>query len=228
MGIFALAGGAEFEPAMSALDQAILRRVVYQQCRVAILPTAVAPYRPDLAVLNAVRHFTSLGAEVRPVMVLTRSDAENYGLAEQLNGVDVIYLAGGDPWYLQNTLEATPVWDMIMEQYALGRIVVGSSAGAMVMGDVMWQREQALWKSAFGLAGGIGVLAHLDEASKERVESLWGALPHGFTMIGIDTSTGLIVDSERGTAEVVGVGGVTLFGAQEAIRYNAPTTFEWR
>lgn len=228
MGIFALAGGAEFEPAMKALDQAILRRVVYQECRIAILPTAVAPYRPDLAVLNAVRHFTELGAQAHPVMVLTRSDAENPQLAEQLNGVDVIYLAGGDPWYLQNTLEATPVWDMIMEQYALGRIVVGSSAGAMVMGDVIWQREQTAWKSAFGLAGGIGVLAHLEEAPTERIEALWGALPHGFTMLGLDTSTGIIVDTARATAEVVGAGGVTLFGTQDAVRYNAPATFEWR
>lgn len=228
MGIFVLAGGAEFQPAMAPLDQAILRRVVYQQCRVAILPTAVAPYRPDLAMLNAVRHFTALGAEARPVMVLTRSDAENYHIAEQLTGVDVIYLAGGDPWYLQNTLEYTPVWDMIMEQFALGRIIVGSSAGAMVMGDIIRQREQPIWKSGLGLARGIGVLAHLDEAKKEQVEALWEVLPPGHMMAGVDTSTGIIVDTERGTAEVAGVGGVTLFSDYEALRYTAPTILAWR
>lgn len=228
MGIFVLAGGAEFQPAMATLDQVILRRVVYQQCRVAILPTAVAPYRPDLAMLNAVRHFTSLGAEPRPVMVLTRSDAENHVMAEQLAGVDVIYLAGGDPWYLQTTLEDTPVWDMIMEQYALGRIIAGSSAGAMVMGEIMRQREKPIWKSGMGLASRIGVLAHLDEAKKEQVEALWEVLPQGYLMAGLDTSTGIIVDTERGTAEVAGTGGVTLFNDYEALRYTAPTTLLWR
>lgn len=228
MGIFVLVGGAEFQPAMSTLDRAILQRVVYQQCRVAILPTAVAPYRPDLATLNAVRHFTKLGAEARPVMVLTRSDAENHLLAEQLAGVDVIYLAGGDPWYLQTTLEYTPVWDMIMEQYALGRIIVGSSAGAMVMGELIRQRDHTIWKQGLGLARGIGVLPHLEEAQKEQVEGLWGALPAGYMMVGVDSSTGLIVDTERGTAEVAGDGGVTLFGDYEANRYEAPMTLAWR
>jgi cyanophycinase len=227
VGIFVLAGGAEFQPAMTTLDQAILRRVVYQQCRVAMLPTAVAPYRPDLATLNAVRHFTQLGAEVHPVMVLTRSDAENPLLAEQLAGVDMIYLAGGDPWYLQTTLEYTPVWDMIMEQYALGRIIAGSSAGAMVMCELMRQRDHSVWKPGLGLVRGIGVLPHLEEAEKETVESLWGALPRRYGMIGIDASTGIIVDTERGIAEVAGVGGVTLFGEDEAVRYDAPMTFAW-
>lgn len=228
MGIFVLAGGAEFQPAMSTLDQTILQRVVYRHCRVAILPTAVAPYRPDLAVLNAVRHFTQLGAEAQPVMVLTRSDAENPALAEQLAGVDMIYLAGGDPWYLQTTLEDTPVWDMVMEQFALGRIIAGSSAGAMVMCEIMRQRDQPQWKSGLGLAWGVGVLPHFEEAEREQVEALWGALPQGYVMAGVDSSTGLIVDTERGSAEVAGVGGVTLFGDADAIRYTAPTTFSWR
>lgn len=228
MGIFVLAGGAEFRPAMVALDQAVLQRVDKQSCRIAILPTAVAPYRPDLAILNAVRHFTTLGVEARPVPVLTRSDAENFHMAEQLTDVEIIYLAGGDPWYLLTTLKDTPVWDMIMEQYALGCIIVGSSAGAMVMGDLIRQRDQPHWKQGLGLARRIGVFAHFDEATWEQVEALRAVLPPGHGMVGVDTSTGIIVDTERGVAEVAGVGAVTLFSDGEVVRYNAPATFVWQ
>ncbi len=226
MGVLVLAGGGEFRDAMELVDHAMLARVSRSPCRVAILPTAVAPYRPDLAIMNAVRHFTALGAEPRPVMVLTRGDAENPVFAAQLEEVDIIYLAGGDPWYLQNTLEFTPVWDAIVSHYDNGGIVAGSSAGAMVLGSVMWQRDGALWKHGLGLAGNIGVLAHLEEAGDERVEALWDALPAGVTMLGLESSTGIVIDTRDQQADIVGEGGVVILG-NEGVRYEAPSVIHW-
>lgn len=227
MSSFVLVGNGEFQAGMTTVDRAILERGVYRPCRVAILPTAAAPYRPEIAMSHAIRHFATLGAEPRPVMVLTRSDAENHFLAEPLSGVDVIYLAGGDPWYLLNTLASTPVWDMIMEQYALGRMVVGSGAGAMVLGDIMPHHDQPEWKPALGLASGMGIITNLAERRHDEVEALWGALPQGYTMLSIDPETGMVVDRERKTADVVGAGRVMLFGDAESHEYTAPAVIQW-
>lgn len=226
MGILVLAGGGEFRSSMELVDHAMLARAKRTPCRVGILPTAVAPYRPDLAIMNAVRHFTALGAESHPIMALTRGDAENPVFATQLEDLDVVYIAGGDPWYLQNTLEYTPVWDALVRHYENGGIVAGSSAGAMILGAVMWQRDGALWKHSLGLAGNIGILAHLEEAGNARVESLWNALPAGITMIGLDSSTGIIVDTDARQADIVGQGGVVILNA-EGVRYEAPSVIRW-
>ena len=92
---------------MDALDDELLAG---RRRRAVFLPTAAAQegeerlqYWVDLGV----GHFTRLGAEVEPVLVLGRADADDPGMAEKVAGAGLVYLSGGDPRFLAETLRGS-------------------------------------------------------------------------------------------------------------------------
>ena len=79
-GPIALVGSGEFLPAMAEIDAALLAASGRAEPRVAILPTASWPDGEEVfrrwADMGA-EHFTALGAEVEPVLVRDRFDADD-------------------------------------------------------------------------------------------------------------------------------------------------------
>ena len=100
----ALIGGEEFRSGCEELDRAILASVESERPRLLVLPTAAAHENPAMAASNGVRYFSELGADAAPLMVLDRSDAEDQALAAEVESADVVYLTGGDPAHLLDTL----------------------------------------------------------------------------------------------------------------------------
>lgn len=130
----ALAGGNEFRAGSRAADARLLDLAGGTEARVVILPTAAAHQGPDQAADTGIRHFQGLGAgQVAAAMILSRADATDPALVGQLRSAGLIYLTGGDPRYLHEVLTGSPAWAAIGEAAASGAIVVGSSAGAMVL-----------------------------------------------------------------------------------------------
>src|SRR5258708_37464881 len=109
MRTIALVGGNEFRPNGVRMDEQLLRLTPRVPPRVLIVPTAAAHERPELAVQNGVRHFNALGAVTRGLMALDRADWETDAHDAALDDADVIYLTGGDPWYLFRTVHGTPL-----------------------------------------------------------------------------------------------------------------------
>jgi cyanophycinase-like exopeptidase len=150
-------------------------------------------------------------------MIVDGASANDKRLVAELEGVDLVYLAGGDPRYLLDALRDSLVWRRLSAAVAEGGALAGSSAGAMVLGETMYYRGE--WTPALGLAPGICVLPHFQE---------WGAkvLPHmlaasterGLTLLGIDGSTGCVGWGREW--DVVGPGGVTVIrgGASRVFR----------
>src|SRR5215470_4966968 len=114
MGFIALAGGNEFRDDCKTMDRIILEQIEHQPPRAVILPTAAIKGSPRMAAENGVRHFKALGAEASAVMVITREDANNRDLFAPLAEADLIYIAGGDPWYLLETLRDTAILPEIL------------------------------------------------------------------------------------------------------------------
>jgi len=218
-----LMGGDEFRPNCEAMDRALLAAAGSAQTRVVIIPTAAAGENPHRAARNGVHYFQRLGAVASACMILTRSDAENPHLVQELRGADLLYLAGGDPAYLLETIKNTPAWATILEQYRSGAMVVGSSAGAMVLAEKMRTRGSG-WTNALGLAAGVAVLPHGESLSDALVASLRRDLGEEITLFRINTATCCLRSGED-TWRVLGIGRVAVHQGSEVAAYRSGEVF---
>lgn len=210
-GTIALAGSGEFLPAIAPVDS-ILLQTLSQPWRVAIVPTASAPDGPGVPERWAkmgVDHFTTLGATAEPVMLLTRSDAEDAETAARIAAVNFVYLSGGKPRYLLETLRDSACWRAIAGIYAAGGVVAGCSAGAMALAGHMVDYPR-VWSTlpGLGLAPEIAVIPHFDEMPGWMTGPMRGALRHT-TVVGIPGSTCLV--GHPGAWRALGVGRVVVF-----------------
>ena len=219
-GTVALVGSGEYLPPIEPLDRALLARLT-GPVRVVVLPTAAAPDGPGVPERWArmgVEHFTKLGALVESVMLLTHDDATSEALAAQIAAANFVYLSGGKPRYLLDTLRDTACWHAIADVYAAGGVVAGCSAGAMALGDALFDFPQ-IWHTtpALGLAPGVAVIPHFDELPKLIADRV-GIASKKIPIAGVDGSTALIVTAEGWS--VMGKGGVTIFEEKRTTRYT--------
>ena len=149
-GLIALVGGDEFRRYCVEMDREILAATGKEQARVVVLPTA-AVNGPVKAAHDGVTHFTGLGGNGQPLMVLEREQADDPGMVERLAGADVIYFTGGNPNHLLETLQDSRLLAAILEAVEDGVILAGSSAGAMVMGSVMRRPRADEWLTGWEL-----------------------------------------------------------------------------
>ncbi|HEY4633132.1 MAG TPA: Type 1 glutamine amidotransferase-like domain-containing protein, partial [Candidatus Limnocylindrales bacterium] len=112
-GPVALIGSGEFLSSMADFDRSLLLASGAARPRVAILPTASWPDGETVFRRWAdmgVEHFRSLGAEVEAVPVSDRAAAFDPAHAQAIGEADVIYMSGGKPDYLLETLDGSAVW----------------------------------------------------------------------------------------------------------------------
>src|SRR5690242_8546505 len=135
MGYLLLEGGAEFGGSMSEPDLRAIKLAGGMDAPVCILPTAAAPdHNHKRAGGNGVRWFTSLGARnVSSLDVIDAKSANDKKLAALILDAKLIYLLGGFPRHLGETLTNSLCWQAALEAHAKGAVIAGSSAGAMVM-----------------------------------------------------------------------------------------------
>ena len=156
-----------------------------------ILPTAAAREGPDLAAENGIRYFQRLGAQAEVAMVVDSATAREKKWVALIQKADLVYFAGGDPSYLLETMRNSPAWKAAVEGWKSGRMLAGSSAGAMIFGGQMWAPGKG-WDEGLNLLPGIAVIPH-----HARLAALWNAermrasLPDRLTLVGIDEATAL-------------------------------------
>ena len=217
VGRIALVGGDEFRRGCEEMDAVILASTGADRPRVSIVPTAAAAQNPAKAASNGVFYFSALGAEASAVMVLGPADAADLDLIEPLELADVVYLTGGDPSHLLETLRGSPLLDAIRAALARGAVVAGSSAGAMVLGPRMRFRG---WTDALGVVDGVTILPHHERADPESVAAeLERQAPPGAVILGIDAMTACY--GAEGDWQVVGTGSVTVYEDGAWRRYGA-------
>jgi cyanophycinase len=196
-GPLALVGSGEYLPQMTELERELLsgRPTRYVQLATAAVPDgpAVVDRWHRLGATQADR----LGVEVVALSVSDRDDANSPEIAAQVAGAGLIYLSGGHPGFLAETLRDTAVWAAIEEAWRGGAALAGCSAGAMAM--TSW--VPSLRHPLDGGTPGIGLLPHLRviphfDAFAARVPDLITRflLPHdtGVTVLGIDEDTALV------------------------------------
>ena len=216
--MLALVGSGEYLPPMEPVDRNLINRLK-EPPRVACLPTAAGQEgdeRIEYWSRLGVEHFTRLGAGVEAVPVIDRTSANDEALAETIAGVNFIYLSGGKPRYLYETLEGSLTWKAILSVLESGGVLAGCSAGAMILGEMFYGLPG--WRTGFNFIPGVTILPHFDEIPQPRIQSIRDSIEGNLTLLGIEGNTALLKSGEQ--YEVIGSGGVTLWSRTDKTRYT--------
>ncbi len=232
-GIIALIGSGEFTAAMLDVDRALLAATGRARPRVAILPTASWPdgeatFRTWIE--QGCAHFGDLGAEVEPVELRGREDADDPAWEQAIGEADLVYLSGGKPDHLLEALRDTAAGAALARVHARGGVVAGCSAGAMVLaghqprvGGRRFIRFPVGWTAALGLVPDVAVLPHYDAFPEALLAAVALAAPRGAAVLGIDEETAAVgID---GTWQVGGRGRVTVWSGRRRVRHRDGETF---
>ncbi len=220
-GTLALVGSGEYLPPMDPVDRFLLS-CLPGPADVVCLPTAAGKEGPERIAYWSnlgTGHFTHLGAgRVDALPVIDRPSAENPDYAERIRGANFVYLSGGKPDYLYNTLENTPVWQAIVSVLERGGVVAGCSAGAMIFGARTATGFFTGTQKTFGFLEDAFVMPHFDEMPG-WIANLVPALVKDLTLVGVEGNTALVCTS--GGVRVEGSGGVTIGRGGKRIRYTS-------
>ena len=225
MSYLLLEGGAEFGGRMSEPDLRAIELAGGFDAPIAILPTAAAPdNNHKRAGGNGSRWFQSLGAKnVFTVDVIDSKSANDSGLAGQIRNSKVVYLLGGFPRHLGETLKDSACWSAALEAWQNGAVIAGSSAGAMVMCGHYYDPYEKRLLRGLDLIPNACVLPHHNKFGKSWAGQLREMLPDA-TLIGIDEATGM-VSEPAGEWRVHGGGEVTLYRGGSTVGYGRGAAF---
>ncbi len=196
-GPLALVGSGEYLPQMADIEAGLLdgRPPRYVQLATAAVPDGqqVVERWHRLGRVQAER----LGVEAVIISVNDRNDANDLALAAQVSGAGLIYLSGGHPAFLADTLRDTAVWTAIEGAWRDGAALAGCSAGAMAL--TSWvpslRHPRQGGSKGLGLLGHVRVIPHYDAFASKVPDLLTRfLLPHetSVTIIGIDEDTALV------------------------------------
>jgi cyanophycinase-like exopeptidase len=203
-GPLALVGSGEYLPHMAEIEGDLLagRPPRYVQ-----LATAAVPDGPEV-----VEKWHRLGRqqaerlEVEPVIlpVADRRDADDPRVAAQVAGAGLIYLSGGNPTFLADTLRGTALWAAIVEAWRAGAALAGCSAGAMALTAWVPSLRHPRGGGVDGLAllPHLRVIPHFDAFASRMPDLLTRFLaPHDadVMLIGVDEDTALVGGPEEWT-----------------------------
>ncbi len=199
-GAIALHGGGEFLPGDEPFLRAILALTPRDDgvVRVAVVPSAAARGRPDLAAEHGVTAFRrvadelGVAVEVEGVPIIDRASAADPGLAARLAGATLVHLPGGDPDIIPALYPGSAAWAAMQAAHQDGAVLAGASAGAMALATWTWTGRQVV--PGLAVVPGLIVVPHADAASWPRVLARFGSLrPADAGVLGIGERTGVIV-----------------------------------
>jgi len=208
---------------MEAIDAGLLAG---RPARAVFLPTAAGPGGPERVAywlrLGA-DHYRRLGVEPVPLAVVDRRDADDPTLAAEVAGAGLIYLSGGNPGYLADTLRRTAVLDAILAAWRGGAALAGCSAGACALTARADDTRTGAARPGLDVVPALVVLPHFDRIERWRpgiVAERAAHLGAGQTLVGIDEETALVggegawrVDGRRQVWLVAPDGTRTAYGA---------------
>ena len=201
-GSLALVGSGEYLPAMASFEKSLLndgikngKRPIYIQ-----IPTAAGKETPD-----RLEYWKQLGKaqadrlDVDSIFlpIFTREDANNPEYVTLMRDSALMYMSGGDPQYLAETLMDTPLWEAIQENWSTGASLAGCSAGAMVLSSHIpnFRLLKKAPTAGLNLLPEIRVIPHFNKFFKWIPESAAKVLlhvPDNSILIGVDELTAIV------------------------------------
>ncbi len=212
-GALALVGSGEYLVQMQEIESDLLQRGIAQgKSNTYIqIPTGAGQESADRIEFWRERGAVQakrLEAEVCFLPILTREDAFNEKYISQLTNAGLIYFSGGDPGYITEVFNQTPLWEKIKSEFNSGTSLAGCSAGAMAFGSKIVGIRKSHVQSGLGLIPNIEVIPHYDKFLgwvPDRIASIALRSDEGSYLLGIDEDTALVLTDKwrvQGRAEV--------------------------
>jgi cyanophycinase len=219
-GYLLLEGGAEFGGKMVEADLRAMTVAGGREANMCILPTAAAPdHNDEHAGHNGERWFRNVGIKhITVAPVIDRATADSPSYATIIENSRFIYMLGGFPRYLGETLAGSRCAQAMRQAFEDGALVGGSSAGAMVLCEHFYDPETGIIVPGLNYIPGTCIIPHHNTFGRRWVSRLAEMLPDDL-LIGIDEQTGLLDDMPNGSWSVYGGGTVTLY------RKSVPTVY---
>ncbi|MEO1058304.1 MAG: hypothetical protein AAFY28_15450 [Actinomycetota bacterium] len=200
---------------------------------------------------KAVEYFReSVGRDVEVAGLTSTTDADVVAVERAIAAIrdaDWLFDGPGSPTYTLNQWRNTAVPDALAERLAEGGAVVFASAAALTLGvatvpvyEIYKVGEPPRWEPGLDLLSDFGlpvaVIPHYDNAEggnhdtrfcylgERRLAMLEPELPDGAFVLGVDEHTGVVIDLDADTADVIGKGAVTLRRNGESTRIESGTT----
>ena len=220
-------GGAEDKYNERRILKKFLELAGGDQAEVLIVP--VASDFPEFAADVYTQAFRNLGvANPRVLRATSRQDIVQADAEKLLDGVNGVFMTGGDQMRLVSLLGGTKFADQLRHTVRDTNIVLaGTSAGAAGMSTSMIVRGEATshpHKNAVKLSPGLGFLKNIiiDQHFTERgrISRLITAVSYNpYNLgIGVDENTAIILDG-KGVLEVFGQGSTTIVDGSQ-ITFN--------
>ncbi|MEM8621128.1 MAG: hypothetical protein AAGF73_15525 [Actinomycetota bacterium] len=200
---------------------------------------------------KAVEYFReSIGRRVEVAGLTSTTDGDLVAVERAIAAIhdaDWLFAGPGSPTYALAQWRDTPVPDALADRLTNGGALVFSSAAALTLGvatvpvyEIYKVGEPPRWEQGLDLLGPLGlsvaVIPHFDNAEggnhdtrfcylgERRLTMLEPELPDGAHVLGVDEHTGVIIDLDADTAEIVGKGALTVRRHGESARIEAGTT----
>ena len=201
-GPIALVGSGEYLPVMTDFEAGLIagRSPRYVQIATAAVPDGPATLERwhQLGIAQAQR----IGVTPVIVPVATREDANDPDVVGLLDDAGLIYLSGGNPNFLAETLRDTALWTAIEHQWRAGAALAGCSAGAMVMAawvpTIRHPREGGT--PGLGLLSHLRIIPHFDAFVKRMPDVATRFLvgrDDRVTVVGVDEETAIVGGPEE-------------------------------
>ena len=231
-GPLALVGSGEYLPEMAEVEAGLLEG---RPPRYVQLATASVPDGPSVvARWHALGRAQAgrIGVEAVVLAVSDRGSADDPLIAAQVAGAGLVYLSGGHPAFLAETLRSTLVWEAVLAAWREGAALAGCSAGAMALSS----RVPSLRHPGPEGVVGLGLLPHVRviphfDAFVARAPGLvssvlgeGGGGEEGVSVVGIDELTALVGGPEHW--EVKGRGSAWLLRPDGRVQVPAGATLE--
>ena len=201
-GSIALVGSGEYLPVMADFELSLIKdgQSNEKQPTYVQIPTAAGRESRD-----RLKYWQELGRKQADLLgveqvflpIFDREAAMNPDYANQVSESALIYMSGGDPHYLANTLRGTPVLQAIIENWKSGGSLAGCSAGAMVMSSKIphFRISSNSPTDGFNLLPNLRVIPHFNKFFKWIPDSAAKVLldtPGDSILLGIDEKTALV------------------------------------
>jgi cyanophycinase-like exopeptidase len=213
-GSLALVGSGEYLPDMAELEKSLIQDGLThgKANKFVQIPTAAGRESKDRLEFwkeRGARQADLIGAEQIFLPIFDRDSANSDQFADAISDSALVYMSGGDPHYLAQTLTDTPVWNAILKNWQSGGSLAGCSAGSMVLSSEIPNFRFLKYGPTPGLnvIGNIRVIPHFNKFFKWIPDAAAKVLmhaPEGSILLGVDEMTALVQRSGKDFWEVNG------------------------
>jgi cyanophycinase-like exopeptidase len=207
-GPIALIGGLEHLDGCHAIDRRLISETGATRPNVVVVPAASSRRLMAATAVLARNYWRRLGASVT---VGVPGDGFEERLAEAVDEADIIVLTGGHPNKLFSRLGASPLLDLIIQQWEAGTAISGSSAGAMCMFEHrlnLYPPNPLKRIQGFGVLAGFTAAPHFDRFRAQHWAPWVSRNLLRSAVLGLDEGTALV--GRNGEFKVEGKRNVTI------------------